>query len=479
MTQRRIWLAVLVTAALLRLLTLGAYPLHDTTEARYAEIARIMVVNDEWVTPQIEQGVPFWAKPPLSTWTIAATFKVLGINEFAARLPELMLTLLTLVIVYKIGRRLFSAPAALAASVILLTTVIGFIAAGAVMTDAALLLSTTIALGAFCVTIQDSHALSRYGLFIGLGIGLLAKGPIVLVLAGLPILVWTLWQKNLLWLWRALPWVPGTLLTLMIAGPWYLMAEIRTPGFLEYFLVGEHLLRFVDSGWEGDMYGYAHSRPRGTIWLYGFAATVPWSLLAIFALWHRRKTMVRLSSLSEIHAFLLLWAVSPMVFFTFAGNILPAYVLPGVPAFALLLGHWASGRSVSIAYVGLVVPGLIAVASITGLFTSAAPRSQKDLTTHHYSSTPDTPLYYFPKLPHSGSFYSNGRAKALRTDIELANFIHGHKNGLVAIRSKFANRLSPELRRCLFMQAIVHDYALFASTDACRDDAKLPYPPGS
>ncbi len=65
-------------------------PLNDVSEARYAEIARKMLETGNWVTPQHDYGVPFWAKPPLSTWLSAFSMKLFGVNEFAARLPGLL-----------------------------------------------------------------------------------------------------------------------------------------------------------------------------------------------------------------------------------------------------------------------------------------------------------------------------------------------------------------------------------------------------
>lgn len=62
-------------------------PVKDTTEARYAEIARKMLETGDWITPQFEYGVPFWGKPPLHTWLSAAGMGAFGVNEFAARLP--------------------------------------------------------------------------------------------------------------------------------------------------------------------------------------------------------------------------------------------------------------------------------------------------------------------------------------------------------------------------------------------------------
>jgi len=97
--SRIVW-AALAIVALVRLLTLGLYPLNDTTEARYAEVARKMLELNDWITPWYDYGVPFWAKPPLSTWLTAISLKLFGINEFAARLPYFLLALLIAWIVW-------------------------------------------------------------------------------------------------------------------------------------------------------------------------------------------------------------------------------------------------------------------------------------------------------------------------------------------------------------------------------------------
>jgi 4-amino-4-deoxy-L-arabinose transferase-like glycosyltransferase len=88
MHRRNMLLCLILAAAIVRLISLGLYPLMDTTEARYAEIARNMVELNDWVTPWFDDAVPFWGKPPLSFWLTAASFKTFGINEFAARLPH-------------------------------------------------------------------------------------------------------------------------------------------------------------------------------------------------------------------------------------------------------------------------------------------------------------------------------------------------------------------------------------------------------
>ena len=68
---------------------------------------------------------------------------------------------------------------------------------------------------------------------------------------------------------------------LLIAVPWYVMAEHKTPGFLHYFIIGEHIDRFLDSGWKGDKYGHAHFKPLGTIWFMWLYTSLPWGLAGI------------------------------------------------------------------------------------------------------------------------------------------------------------------------------------------------------
>ncbi len=82
-----LWGALIAFAFVVRFVTLDAYPLAGTTEARYAEIARVMLATEDWITPQLAPGEPFRAKPPLSTWLTAASFATGGVSASTARLP--------------------------------------------------------------------------------------------------------------------------------------------------------------------------------------------------------------------------------------------------------------------------------------------------------------------------------------------------------------------------------------------------------
>lgn len=229
-SSRWLWWT-LGAVALLRLLTLGLYPLTDTTEARYAEVARKMAELGNWVTPLYDYGVPFWAKPPLTTWLSAISIQLFGGNEFAARLPYFLLAVLIAWLLWAWVRRSSDRQAQLAVA-IMSGTLLYVIASAAVMTDLGLLLGTTLAMRGFWAAFEpreSSRPKEVWLLFIGIGIGLLAKGPIAVVLSGLPIGLWMLVTGNIKTSWQRLPWVKGSLLTLVIAAPWYLMAEIRTP----------------------------------------------------------------------------------------------------------------------------------------------------------------------------------------------------------------------------------------------------------
>ncbi|GAL15528.1 hypothetical protein JCM19233_6550 [Vibrio astriarenae] len=178
-----------------------------------------------------------------------------------------------------------------------------------------------------------------YVAFVGMAVGLLAKGPIAIVLTGLAVMPWMILQHGFMGafaqLWRRFPIIGGSILMLAIALPWYAMAEIATPGFIDYFIVGEHFKRFLVSGWEGDLYGSAHDEPRGMIWLFWLQSALPWSIVLPVIAWKRRKIWQQENREKKaLLSFLVFWLLSPMLLFTMAGNILPAYVLPGIPALA-------------------------------------------------------------------------------------------------------------------------------------------------
>jgi len=153
--------AVLVVVVVVRLATLGAYPLMDTTEARYAEIARKMLETGDWVMPQFDYGVPFWGKPPLSTWLSAAAMAAFGSSEFAARLPSFLLLLGCGALVHRLAATRGGGDQALWTLAVFAGTALVFVAAGAVMTDPALVLGTTLSMAGFWLAVGGVPAQRR------------------------------------------------------------------------------------------------------------------------------------------------------------------------------------------------------------------------------------------------------------------------------------------------------------------------------
>ncbi|USD36154.1 glycosyltransferase family 39 protein [Ferrimonas sp. SCSIO 43195] len=438
-------LTVLLLALAVRLLSLGLYPLMDTTEARYGYMAKLMVDTGNWLTPQFDLGVPFWGKPPLHTWMSAGSAAMLGMTEFALRLPHWLAGLAVVGLVAWMARRQGENP--LLAAMVLATCAIFSVASGAVMTDMALTLGMTVAMLGFYLGWQGHYRAGYLG-FAGLAIGLLAKGPLVIVLMGLAVAPWLLIQHGLgafRVLWQRFPLLLGTCAMLVIAAPWYLAAEQATPGFLNYFLVGEHFLRFVESGWTGDLYGSAHDQPRGTIWLFWLAAALPWSLiLPLLYLRGRRSQPSRQPAPSGWRSFLLCWLISPMVLFTMAGNILPAYVLPGIPALALLCASLAKDSDQAwLAKVGVTMPVLLLVA--TGVLNLKVGDERSDKALLASEANPALPLLYYGKRTFSGQFYSDGRAQ--KADLARLNQQQG-RYSLVMPSSQSWQQLSLPRQSC-------------------------------
>jgi len=350
-------LALVAVMLLVRLATLGSYPLMDTSEARYGEIARVMLTTGNFVTPQEVPGVPFWAKPPLYAWLSCASMLLLGVSEFALRLPSWLCAIGVLALSYswsasmaqsrQAGAGSLDAPLTLA---LLASSVLFFVSAGAVMTDPSLALCSTGMLAAFhhVVIAGKNSPIWRWGFFAAAGLAMLAKGPVILLYAGLPILLWALWTGRIVHAWRALPWLSGTVLAALLCVPWYVLAEQRTPGFLQYFLLGEHVMRFLQPGWGGDMYGTAHAEPLGTIWLHLAGALGASTVLLLAAALLGARALIaaqgRITGLAPERRFLLLAALVPIVFFTFAGNIIWTYVLPALAPLSVLLASLLGPR---------------------------------------------------------------------------------------------------------------------------------------
>ncbi len=444
---------LLAMVLVIRVLTLGLYPLYDPSESRYAEMGRKMLETGNWVTPMIDYGVPFWGKPPLSVWMTASSLWLGGINEFSARLPSLLFSLGMAWIVFQLTKIQRGQENAWSPVIILASSVLFFIMSGTVAMDVSMSFGITLALASFWLALREGKLCWAYLFFFGLSIGLMAKGPITLVLCGISIGLWTAMTGEWLRVWKNLPWFKGTLLMLAISVPWYLIAEHKTPGFLEYFIIGEHWKRFTESGWKGDLYGNGHAHAHGMIWVYWLGATFPWSLFFLKQLMTallRKKTMALLQANDGWRLYCLLWMTAPLFFFTFSANIIWTYVLPGIPGFALLLADWLNPFKYR-AVIALSVP--VCFLGLVAAYHSPHVeffKSQKLLVdAYQEASHPGERLIYLMDRPYSAQFYLQGKVSQLSDISALQNDLGQSNHDFYAIRNDGVNNL-PEAVKLRF-----------------------------
>ncbi len=495
-------------AGVVRLLGMYCLPLMDPSESRYAEIARKMVATGDWVTLWSSYGIPFWAKPPLSTWAAATGLSVCGINAFAVRLPTFLVALGVIGLVMSLARSRPQTELPLLSALVLLTSTLFYIVSGSVLTDITLTFGTTLSMVAFWHTMRGAApSCWRYLFFVGLAIGFLSKGPIALIFTGVPVFIWGVSQVTLLELWKKVPWISGGLLVLILTVPWFVLAEMRTPGFLEYFFVDEHFKRFLIKGWSGDLYGNGHPYPKGTIWLFWLGGMFPWSLWGIYlTLSSPRRRGPRPDSffylLSNIFSvsntkkkvlslgprlrgddkerdgdnkeesendgwtfYLLLWTLTPLIFFTVCSNITMAYPLPAIPAFSLLIAYGYLNIKDTLwkqrAFLGscLIPPCLMGI--IVSIFLLNPSLFYKFVLSQKEVAESFSPLQkeekgkliYWCKGAYSIEFYSAGQARLVRDIQEFQKALGEEKDPFIALDGTGFSQLPQDIRdRLIFIQ---------------------------
>jgi len=448
-----------------------------------------MIELGDWATPWFDYGVPFWGKPPLSFWMTAASFKLLEVNAFAARLPHWLCGGLVAWVVWNwLARR--CRREAVYALALLTGSVVFFVSAGAVMTDMVLALGTTLAMRGFWLALHGApteRLREQYLFFLGMAIGLMAKGPVAAVLVGVPIATWALGAGDIGRVLRGIDWGRGLLLTAALVAPWYAWAEWRTPGFLEYFIVGEHWQRFVTPGWRGDLYGSGHAFPRGSIWLFSAAAFLPWSLLLPVAAWRWRRAAGPVAAEDRsLYGYLLLWALTPCVFFSVAGNVLWTYALPGLPALAMVTALWLARlpqRSLPDRLLagGVACTVLVIVGVVTGMNLGgwADGRSTQALVCDYESRrSGDEALVFFGQRPFSSVFYTQGRAESVCCNDDLQSRL-GRGPVFVAVKPDDLDRLPDTLLSQFRLVSQQGGYRLFLAEPRSGDTPAPEVQPAS
>ena len=333
-------LSLLLGASLLLLLwQLGGYGLIDVDEGRYAEVPREMLALNDWLTPRLN-FVNFFDKPPLLYWGIAASYTLLGATEFAARLVPALAALLGIVAAYGLGRRMFGPRVGLLSGLVLLTSLMWTVMARAVFTDMIVSSLVFCSLAAWWLATTEGQNGRRKTLWlalfwIGLGLGMLAKGPVAPVLCGGAIFVYLLLAKG--WkLPRQMGWIWGVPLFIAVAAPWYIAIALKHPEWNHAFWYEQNFARFTGAIAEVD-----HSEKPWFLFQYLPAVILPWSVFALPALFTVGRDLWPLRTDGQRGALFLLGIVAfVMLFFSASESKLVTYILPVVPPLAILVAAY-------------------------------------------------------------------------------------------------------------------------------------------
>ncbi len=309
---------------------LGRIPLIEPDEGRYAEIPREMLERGDFITPLLNY-VKYFEKPPLHYWLNALSFSIFGQNEFAARFPGALMGLLTVLLTYHVGRKLFCRRTGILAALILGTSTGFLLQARVDITDMTLTCTLSAALSFFILAARENEP--RKGLYYHLfyicaALAVLAKGLIGIVFPCAIIFIHLLVTRR----WRLLGemrLLTGIPLFFLVACPWFIMVSLRNPEFARFFFIHEHFERFLTK---------VHGRYE-PFWYFipVLAATMlPWSFFipsATGGLWKERSTAA-----GEGRLYLAIWAAVIFLFFSMSDSKLIPYILPVFPPLALLIG---------------------------------------------------------------------------------------------------------------------------------------------
>ena len=321
----------------------------DDVDAEQAQTAQNMLVSGDWVTAHIN-GLRYMEKPPLVYWTIAASYKVFGVHDWAARIPIALSAMGLAWLTAAFGTWAFGKRAGFYAGLCLATCIGLFLFTRILIPDAMQAFTIALAMWAFLRALDDEERQPRiWALVFGaaLGTGLLLKSLIAVVFPVGAAVLYLLVTRQLfsLQVWKRLHVFSAALVAIVIAAPWHILATLRNPpyfaftlhagpgqyhGFLWFFFINEQLLRFLNLRYPHDY----NTVPRLWFWLLHLVWLFPWSVyLPAVA----KLSFKPIDRAGRARLLALCWTGFVLIFFTFS-TTQEYYSMPAYPAMALLLG---------------------------------------------------------------------------------------------------------------------------------------------
>jgi 4-amino-4-deoxy-L-arabinose transferase-like glycosyltransferase len=313
-------------------------------EPRYAQVAREMLARHDFVTP-ILYGKPWLEKPALYYWRAMFTFEEFGVHDWSARLPSASFAFMLVALIYLHMRRF--RPGGHLDAALITASCAGILSfARGASTDMQLAAPFCIGMLGWYAWYETDRKFWLFDLYFFIGAATLAKGPVAPFMALCIIVLFAGLRREWSLLRRTI-WLPGVALYLAMVLPWFIAVQRRNPTFFREFFLQHNLERFATNRFE-------HQQP---IWYYLVVlllALMPWVVLSMTALvdsvriavaeWRVRRNPSRYLGLPRagdaFPEFLVLWALFPVLFFTFSESKLPGYILPAIPPITILTGDY-------------------------------------------------------------------------------------------------------------------------------------------
>lgn len=314
---------------------LGTFPFFNRGEPREALVVLDIVHNGNWLFP-LRMGFGIPSKPPLFHWVGAVTSIVRGqVTEVTVRFPSALFAALGVLLIYGLGQKIYNPNIGFLAGLILATSVGYQQIAIAARVDMTLTFFVSLSLVLFYLLYRDhlTRPVWTYVFFSVLGIGVLAKGPVSVILTGITIVCFLGLRKRWDFLYRlCIHW--GLLLAVVVSLAWYGFALLE--GGEEFFnrqIIGENFARFFSRGGRGS----GHQGPFYYYLPYLFSGGIPWSLFFPFMIldFFKRKKYTDDGAL-----FLMVWAMVVFVFFSLSAGKRPPYIVPLFVPLSLLTAAW-------------------------------------------------------------------------------------------------------------------------------------------
>jgi len=335
----------------------------DDADTVHAEAAREMLVRHDWVT-LYANGIRYLEKAPLMYWGVASSFWLFGVHEWSARLPLILGLLALLGAVYWLGRRTYGERAGFYSALVLVTSIGPYLYTRFLIPDILVGLWLTLGLGFFLQTLEEERPsrLACWGLAATIALGVLTKGLIGLVFPAAMIGLYLILTGNLRHVLR-LRLISSTAVLLAIAAPWHILAALRNPdqgatrGFLWFYFVNEHFLRYLNKRVprDYDTVPLLLFWVLTVVWLVPWAAFLPEGLKQVPWHWRQLRSLKQTGSVEasqrRANLLFLIWGLVIIVFFSFSTRQ-EYYTIPALPAFALLIGGWLARESEVVATAG-------------------------------------------------------------------------------------------------------------------------------